>query len=90
MQVSVTLSAIKCYSLILGDVTHVQSKLRYTLKLFQSKFKDVYYCPGNHELWVHSPGEDEELEIDNSVAKFHSVENNERLCFYCIHFLLLS
>ncbi|CAF4137506.1 unnamed protein product [Rotaria sp. Silwood2] len=59
--------------IILGDVTHVLSKLIHTLKLFKSKFKDVYYCPGNHELWTQSLREDEELQIHNSIEKFHYI-----------------
>ncbi|CAF3183976.1 unnamed protein product [Rotaria socialis] len=38
-------------------------------------FRDVYYCPGNHELWTRSGREDEELHIDNSIEKFHFKEN---------------
>jgi UDP-2,3-diacylglucosamine pyrophosphatase LpxH len=59
--------------LFVGDVTHVLSKLIYTLKLFKLKFKDVYYCPGNHELWTKSQQEDETLEIYDSIEKFHYV-----------------
>jgi len=60
--------------LILGDVTHSPSKLIHTLKLFKLKFKDVYYCLGNHELWTESDKEDEELNIHNSIEKFYYVE----------------
>ncbi|CAF3287032.1 unnamed protein product [Rotaria socialis] len=59
--------------IIAGDVTHVLSKLIRTLEIFKSKFKDVYYCPGNHELWTRSNREDEELHIDNSIEKFHYI-----------------
>ncbi len=65
--------------LILGDITHVQSKLVQTLKLFKAKFKDVYYCPGNHELWTQSNAEDEEMQIDNSIEKFHHVRVCNRI-----------
>ncbi|CAF4316239.1 unnamed protein product [Rotaria socialis] len=34
---------------------------------------DVYYCPGNHELWTRSGREDEELHIDNSIEKFQKL-----------------
>lgn len=61
-------------SLPIGDITHVLSKLFQTLKLFQSKFHDVYYCPGNHELWTKSQKEDEQLNIHNSIDKFHYVK----------------
>jgi UDP-2,3-diacylglucosamine pyrophosphatase LpxH len=60
-----------------------------TLKLLKSKFKDVYYCPGNHELWTKSQKEDEELQIQNSIEKFHYVENAARI-FCCIYFLFLD
>ncbi|UJR08439.1 hypothetical protein I4U23_012709 [Adineta vaga] len=60
-----------------GDITHVLSKLTQTLKLFKLKFKDVYYCPGNHELWTQSSMEDEELHVDNSIEKFHYIS---KLC----------
>ncbi|CAF1294282.1 unnamed protein product [Rotaria sp. Silwood1] len=59
--------------IIAGDVTHILSKLVHILKLFKSKFKDVYYCPGNHELWTKSLREDEEYQIHNSIEKFHHI-----------------
>ncbi|CAF1130156.1 unnamed protein product [Adineta steineri] len=59
--------------IIAGDITHVLTKLTQTLKLFKSKFKNVYYCPGNHELWTQSQMEDEELQVDNSIEKFHHI-----------------
>lgn len=63
------------YSFIfVGDVTHIASKLVQTLKLFKSKFHDVYYCVGNHELWTKSEKEDEELNINDSIEKFHYVK----------------
>jgi UDP-2,3-diacylglucosamine pyrophosphatase LpxH len=64
--------------MILGDVTHSPSKLTRTLKLFKLKFKDVYYCPGNHELWTESEKEDEQLNIHNSIEKFHYVKKMTR------------
>ncbi len=75
LQVSSFLRKLFCNRVwSLGDITHVPSKLIYTLKLFKSKFKDVYYCPGNHELWTKSQKEDEQLNIKNSIEKFHYVE----------------
>ena len=57
----------------LGDVTHVLAKLFQTLKLLKSKFRDVYFCPGNHDLWTKSQQEDEWLNIYDSIDKFHYV-----------------
>ncbi|CAF1059330.1 unnamed protein product [Adineta ricciae] len=59
--------------IVAGDITHVLSKLALTLKALKSKFKDVYYCPGNHELWTQSCREDNELQVDNSIEKFHHI-----------------
>ncbi|CAF1195919.1 unnamed protein product [Adineta ricciae] len=59
--------------IVAGDITHVLSKLTRTLKALKSKFKDVYYCPGNHELWTQSCREDNELQLDNSIEKFHHI-----------------
>jgi hypothetical protein len=75
--------------LILGDITHVLSKLERTLKLFKSKFKDVYYCPGNHELWTQSVVEDDNLQIDNSIEKFYYVKNDERIIIVFMSFVFI-
>lgn len=71
--------------IIAGDVTHVPSKLIRTLKLFKEKFQDVYFCPGNHELWTVGQKEDQELGIQNSIEKFHYVRrknNNDESSFF--------
>ena len=62
------------------------SKLVRTLKLLKSKFQDVYFCPGNHELWTKSQQEDEELQIDNSIEKFHHVKLDDRIFIIFIYF----
>ena len=35
-----------------GDISHNVETLQSTLALLRSKFKQVFYVPGNHELWV--------------------------------------
>ncbi len=74
--------------LIVGDVTHVPSKLIKTLKLFKSKFKDVYYCPGNHELWMLSDIDNEKLPVNNSIEKFDYVTIELLLLLYLFCCLL--
>jgi predicted MPP superfamily phosphohydrolase len=59
--------------LLSGDVTHDLSKLASTLNLLKSKFKDVYFCPGNHELWIRSKADDHPHTMRNSIEKFHYV-----------------
>ncbi|CAF1131744.1 unnamed protein product [Didymodactylos carnosus] len=57
--------------IVAGDITHILSKLEQTLRIFKSKFKEVYYCPGNHELWISS--NDTDLGIKDSVSKFFHI-----------------
>ena len=35
-----------------GDVCHALPMLRTTLRFFKKKFQHVFYCVGNHELWL--------------------------------------
>ena len=73
----------------LGDVTHVLAKLFQTLKLLKSKFREVYFCPGNHDLWTKSQQEDEHLNIYDSIDKFHYVRLVQGI-IEVIHFLRLD
>ncbi len=60
--------------LLAGDVTHDLSLLRATFEILLSKFKNLFFVPGNHDLWV-MPGSD-----SNSLQKFKDiVEICERL-----------
>ena len=50
-----------------GDVTHDMVKLEKALSMLRSKFAQVCFTPGNHELWcLQSDHED-------SVEKFHQI-----------------
>jgi predicted phosphodiesterase len=49
-----------------GDISGNLDTLSSTLALLRSKFKKVFYVPGNHELWVRR-------EMCTSVEKFFSV-----------------
>lgn len=40
--------------IVAGDVSHELPVLRETLEALSSAFADVFFCPGNHELWVES------------------------------------
>lgn len=39
--------------ILAGDITHDLMVFRQTLDIFKSKFRHVFFCPGNHDLWVH-------------------------------------
>ena len=40
--------------ILAGDVCHALPMLGTTLRLFKKKFRHVFYCVGNHELWLHA------------------------------------
>jgi hypothetical protein len=57
--------------IVAGDVSHDLEVLRRTLQIFLERFRDVFFVPGNHELWIR------DREHSNSVQKFQDVL---RLC----------
>jgi len=54
--------------LIAGDITHNLSKLEQFLTLLKSKFKEVLFVPGNHDLWIMKSDM-----YQDSIKKFHSI-----------------
>ena len=52
--------------LVAGDVAHKSELVDAGLSLLKSKFQEVFYVPGNHELWV--PGE-----AGDSLSKFEEI-----------------
>jgi Calcineurin-like phosphoesterase len=49
-----------------GDISHRLDTLKSTLALLRTKFRQVFYVPGNHELWVRKG-------VHTSVEKFFIV-----------------
>lgn len=41
--------------ILAGDVSDDMAKLRETFELFKQKFAEVFFVPGNHDLWIR-PG----------------------------------
>jgi len=52
--------------IVAGDLCTSVKKLRAALTLLQSKFKYVFFVPGNHELWTYRGG-------PNSLQKFYLI-----------------
>lgn len=50
-----------------GDVTDNLDLLQTTFDVLKSRFGEVLYVPGNHELWVDG------IEFECSLEKFHAV-----------------
>jgi len=52
--------------IVAGDLCTSMKKLRAALDMLQSKFKHVFFVPGNHELWTYRGG-------PNSLQKFYQI-----------------
>ncbi len=55
--------------ILAGDVAHDLALLQQTLLELKSKFKHLFFVPGNHDLWVHNS------EWRDSIEKFHGLLN---------------
>lgn len=55
--------------IVAGDVTDRRSLLKSTLTSLTQRFKDVFFVPGNHELWIRDKAEDPAT----SIIKFHQI-----------------
>ena len=58
--------------IVAGDVSDDLAVLETTLQLFKDRFETVFFCPGNHELWVRGASRAMESSGD-SLAKLDSV-----------------
>lgn len=52
--------------IVAGDVADSETVLRETLELLAGRFREVFFVPGNHELWVRGEERD-------SMEKFQAV-----------------
>ncbi len=60
--------------ILAGDVSHNLDRIDATLECLLRKFAEVFFVPGNHELWIH--GE----ESINSLEKFwHLIQRCESI-----------
>lgn len=57
--------------IVAGDVTHKLDCLEKFFRLLVSNFRDVFYVPGNHDLWVFGQGTD--VGSKDSIEKFHQI-----------------
>ncbi|XP_071949050.1 acyl-carrier-protein phosphodiesterase PptH-like [Antedon mediterranea] len=54
--------------LVAGDVTDCLNLLKTTLVSLKKKFKEVFFVPGNHELWIR-----DKTCKDSSITKFNRI-----------------
>lgn len=52
--------------IVAGDVSHSIERLRTTLTSLKQVFREVFFTPGNHDLWLAAKGKDE---FESSLAK---------------------
>lgn len=64
--------------IVAGDITHDIRKLFHTLRILREKFREVYFCPGSHELWIVGEDDKKKYGISNSIEKFHYVSKQHR------------
>lgn len=55
--------------LLAGDVSNDPDIVRTTFQLVLERFGQVFYCPGNHDLWLHKKDG-----CKDSLQKFRSLE----------------
>ncbi|NRB38574.1 MAG: metallophosphoesterase [Pseudomonadales bacterium] len=53
--------------IIAGDISDNMEKLKRLFANLQPKFRDIFYVPGNHDLWVRLK------EFPDSIAKFKAI-----------------
>lgn len=53
--------------IVAGDISDDLEQLKKVLSSLRNKFKELFFIPGNHELWVRKNG------FDNSIEKFYSI-----------------
>ncbi len=51
---------------VAGDIAHQTEKIEVTFELLQERFSEVFFVPGNHDLWVRG-------EAGSSLDKFARV-----------------
>lgn len=54
--------------LVAGDIADRIEVIEETLALLRRKFADVFYTPGNHELWVRGEGHDSVEKLARLIA----------------------
>ncbi|MEM7205962.1 MAG: metallophosphoesterase [Planctomycetota bacterium] len=53
--------------IVAGDVSHDEQVLRDTLALLRERFAELFFVPGNHELWLRGGGFDDSLQKHDAV-----------------------
>src|SRR5689334_15800520 len=60
--------------IVAGDIADDFEIIKRTLSLLRSRFKMVFYTPGNHELWVRNEQYDSIEKLFKILRLCHSLE----------------
>ena len=60
--------------IIAGDIGDTMNAVRICLKEFRKRFRRVFMCPGNHDLWIRKDTSDAKIYPD-SIAKLGAMHN---------------
>ncbi|GAB5364945.1 hypothetical protein AAMO2058_001013800 [Amorphochlora amoebiformis] len=60
--------------LVAGDISHRIDLIEETLGVFTSKWKHVFFVPGNHELWVDT------AQTEDEKCSWEKLDRIEELC----------
>ncbi|MBN2426445.1 MAG: metallophosphoesterase [Calditrichaceae bacterium] len=61
--------------LLAGDISHNYQQIKRELKHIRSKFKKVFFTPGNHDLWIHNHDWTDSLEKFKALMEFCESED---------------
>jgi len=54
--------------IVAGDISDNLNRVKTTLSVLRSKFGELFFVPGNHELWIRKN------QFDDSIKKFHKIQ----------------
>lgn len=58
--------------MVAGDISHDEGLLCRALEILRSRFRAVFFVPGNHDLWLRDSG------YEDSLVKFHALLERSR------------
>src|SRR5262249_57202163 len=64
--------------IVAGDIADRTDRIERTLELLRSRFGQVFYTPGNHELWVRRDWRGATQKLEQGMTNFHTIDDTPR------------
>src|SRR5262249_62009543 len=64
--------------IVAGDIADRADRIERTLELLRSRFGQVFYTPGNHELWVRRDWRGSNEKLEEVMTKWEKVRQTSR------------